>query len=250
MKKILFIVCTHGDELAGHKLFQDYPYGETDKVSWKVIIGNPEAVSLNTRYIESDLNRSFNSTHAHTYEEKRAQFLKRYFQDFDEVYDIHTTRSIHPSSWDDCVFVNTTQAEVLRTCSYLTARHIIWDSDEEYSKQYLTYHHPLAITLEYQKTYDVYNDYERILVDFENIIHQEKPRQENKVLYTAGRGITQDEQQKYQLELEDFRPLKAIEKKQLGLSANDVFVPVFVNSKDNDKDYYCFLNKKMKDIRS
>lgn len=250
MKKILFVVCTHGDELAGHKLFQDYPYGETDKVSWKVIIGNPEAVSLNTRYVESDLNRSFNTSQPHTYEEKRAQILKKYFQDFDEIYDIHTTRSIHPTSWDDCIFINNTKPEVLRVCSYLSAQHIIWDSDEEYAKQYLTYHHPLAITLEYQKTYDVYNDYERILVDFENIIHQEKPRQHTKILYEASRGITQEEQEKYNLEFEDFRQLKTIEKKQLGLPNDEVYTPVFVNNKDIDPVYYCFLNRKIKEIRS
>lgn len=249
MKKVLFVVCTHGDELAGHKLFQDYPYGETDKVSWKVIIGNPEAVSLNTRYIESDLNRSFNIEKPRTFEEKRARILKSYFKEYDEVYDIHTTRSIHPSSWDDCIFVNKTTPELLKACTYLTAPHIIWDRDEEYSKQYLTYHHPVALTLEYQKTYDVYNDYERILVDFENIIHQEKPRQQEKTLYEAARGITQEEHTKHKLEFEDFKPLKAIEKEQLGLSLDEVYVPVFVNSKENDKEYYCFLNKKIKEIK-
>ncbi len=248
MKKILFVVCTHGDELAGHKLFQDYPYGETDQVSWKVIIGNPEAVPLNTRYIETDLNRSFNVSNPQTYEEKRAHILKQYFRNFDEIYDIHTTRSIHPSSWDDCIFVNSTRPEILNACSYVTAPHIIWDRDEEYSKQYLTYHHPLALTLEYQKTYDVYSDYERILVDFENIIHQEKPRREQKILYEASRGITQEEQERDQLEFEDFKPLKTMEKKQLGLPSDEVYVPVFVNPKEVDSNYYCFLNKRIKTI--
>ena len=246
MKKILFVVCTHGDELAGHKLFQDYPYGETDKVSWKVIIGNPEAVTLNTRYIESDLNRSFHIKQAETYEEKRAQTLKKYFREFDEIYDIHTTRSIHPSSWDDCIFINNTNVETLRACSFLSAPHIIWDNNEEYSKQYLTYHHPLALTLEYQKTFDVYSDYERILVDFENIIHQEKPRQIEKTLYEASRGVTQEEKERHQLEFEDFKQLKSLEKKQLGLPAHELFVPVFVNPKQIDLEYYCFLNKKIK----
>lgn len=250
MKRILFVVCTHGDELAGHKLFQDYPYGETDKVSWKVIIGNPEAVSLNTRYIESDLNRSFNIKKPRTYEEKRAQILKSYFKEYDEIYDIHTTRSIHPSSWDDCIFINRDTPEAMKACTYLTAAHIIWDRDEEYSKQYLTYHHPIALTLEYQKTYDVYNDYERILVDFENIIHQEKPRQHTKTLYEAFRGITQKEKEKYQLEFEDFRQLKSIEKNHLELPKDEVYTPVFVNSKDIDPVYYCFLNRKIKEIKS
>jgi len=245
MKKILFVVCTHGDELAGHKLFQDYPYGETDKVSWKVIIGNPEAVALNTRYIESDLNRAFYVQKPHTYEEKRAEILKKYFQEFDEIYDIHTTLSINPSSWDDCIFVNNTKKETLNTCAFISAPHIIWNRDEDYSKQYLTYHHPFALTLEYQKTFDVYSDYERILVDFENIIHQENPRQAEKILYEASRGVTQEERQKYQLELEDFKPLKVHEKKQLKLPVNEVFVPVFVNPQKADLDYYCFLNRKI-----
>lgn len=248
MKKILFVVCTHGDELAGHKLFQDYPYGETDQASWKVIIGNPEAVTLNTRYIETDLNRSFNPSNPQSYEEKRAQLLKSYFQEYDEVYDIHTTQTIRPSSWDDCVFVNNVKPRVLEACSFLSAPHIIWDSDEESSKQYLTYHHPIALTLEYQKTYDVYSDYERILVDFENIIHQEKPRSKKKFLYETVRGITQQEKQKYQLEFEDFRMLKSIEKKQLGLLSDEAYAPVFVTSNEAAAQYYCFLNRRIKEI--
>ncbi len=248
MKKILFVVCTHGDELAGHKLFQDYPYGQTDKVEWEVFVGNPEAVSFNTRFIETDLNRSFDARNPTSYEEKRAELIKLRLQQYDEVYDIHTTRSIHPSSWDDCIFINHSKPEILEACRYINAPHIIWNSDQEYAKRYLTYHHPFALTLEYQKTYDVYSDYERILADFENIIHQEMRLKKQKIIYEASRGVTQQERGIHGLEFEDFRYLTRLEKKQLELPANEDYVPVFVNQTETDADFYCFLTRKIKEI--
>lgn len=248
MRKVLFVVCTHGNELAGHKLFQDYPYGQTDKVEWEIVIGNPEAVMMNTRFTETDLNRSFDAKVPRSYEEKRAEMLKQRFKQYDEVYDIHTTQRICPSSWDDSIFVNNTSQDILNMCQWISSPHIIWDSDSEYSKRYLTFHHPRALTLEYQKTYDVYADYERILCDFENIIHREKPRHQEKRLYEADRAVTQEEQVKYHLEFEDFHPIAHDAKKHLGLKLNEEYVPVFVNPPETDPKYYCFLNRKVKDL--
>jgi len=174
MKKILFVVCTHGNEVAGFNLFINHPYGQVGSIFWEVIIGNPQALALNIRFTETDLNRSFDTRDGSSYEEKRAEILKKRFQNYDVVYDIHTTQVIKSPELDDCIFINTLNAETVQECSFVSAPHIIWDSDTQYQKQYLTAHHPIGITLEYQKTADYFHDVNRIRNDFYNIIHQQK----------------------------------------------------------------------------
>lgn len=134
-------MCTHGDELAGLQLFLQHPYGKNSKVEWKVVIGNPEAITLNKRFIETDLNRSFNAKQAKSYEEQRAEILKKIFPSYDVLYDIHTTQMIKYPNNGDCIFVNSVEKNVIDESKYVQSKNIIWDSDPEYVKQYLTAHH-------------------------------------------------------------------------------------------------------------
>jgi succinylglutamate desuccinylase len=60
-------------------------------------IGNPRAHDAGVRYIESDMNRSYNITND-TYEARQARELNNYIQkeSFDLVLDLHTTVCIQP----------------------------------------------------------------------------------------------------------------------------------------------------------
>ncbi|PIZ62613.1 hypothetical protein COY16_03705 [Candidatus Roizmanbacteria bacterium CG_4_10_14_0_2_um_filter_39_13] len=70
--KTLFMVMTHRNEQVGLSLWNDNPQGYNQYCQWQTIIANPRAMGLGKRYIESDLNRSFNIPNPRTYEEKRA----------------------------------------------------------------------------------------------------------------------------------------------------------------------------------
>ncbi|MDO8497412.1 MAG: succinylglutamate desuccinylase/aspartoacylase family protein [bacterium] len=249
MKKLLFVICTHGDELAGLNLFLHYPYGKNEKVEWKVMVGNPMATLTNLRFTETDLNRSFNAKKARSYEEKRAEILKKIFANYDVVCDIHTTTAIRDSiGWDKCLFVNSVDQSTLSECRYVPSDYIIWDSDPTYQKQYLPAHAKIGITIEYTKTKNAAIDMKRIEKDFIQIINQ-KPissqAEKKRLLCRADRGVTQDEKDKHNLFLKEFVPLTQEEKKKLKLHLEKEYYPVFINPRSIDPKYYCFLNEKM-----
>lgn len=248
MKKILFIVCTHGDELAGMKLFHEYPYGCTKHVEWEVVIGNPAAATLNDRSVDTDLNRSFTTYNSDSYESQRALALKRKMRAFDIVYDIHTTSAIKSADLDDAIIVHSIDRKTLTACAYAYSKHIIWDNGKNTQNQFLTMHHPAGITLEYQKTSDAYCDFLRIKSDFTNIINMYPSRNTPKHLYEAEKTITFDEKKKFELHLKDLTPLSISEKQQLGLIRGEEYRPLLIHDMSADEMPYCLLNRKIRDV--
>ncbi|MDO8509743.1 MAG: succinylglutamate desuccinylase/aspartoacylase family protein [bacterium] len=89
-KEMLFIVATHGDEPIGlfaiNKLVK-----KLDKFDW--VVGNPQALIKNQRYIDSDLNRSApGSKNANQYEVARAAELVALSNKYKYTIDIHGTK--------------------------------------------------------------------------------------------------------------------------------------------------------------
>lgn len=93
MKKILLLGSQHGNELLGDLLYarlKDHYAHLLPHITFK--IGNPRAHVAKIRYIESDLNRSYDGS-LNTYESKRAEHIKTFIEkgEFDLVLDLHTT---------------------------------------------------------------------------------------------------------------------------------------------------------------
>ncbi|ARV75475.1 aspartoacylase [Vibrio campbellii] len=63
LNRVLLVAGTHGNELSGiylQKLIKDRLYdAERSTFSTQCVLGNPEAVKQNVRYVETDLNREF-----------------------------------------------------------------------------------------------------------------------------------------------------------------------------------------------
>jgi succinylglutamate desuccinylase len=98
MKRILLIGSQHGNELLGDVLIahiQKHRKELLPFISFK--IGNIRAKKTGTRFIESDLNRSYTGS-GKTYEERRAKRLLYYIKQkgFDLVLDLHTTTAKQP----------------------------------------------------------------------------------------------------------------------------------------------------------
>src|SRR5258706_11826431 len=99
MKKILILGGTHGNEALGIELVKLLEARPLSGVS--ALLANPKAVSRNTRYTQSDLNRSFGNDYPDTYETARARELKRMCQDYELVLDFHDTQAPN----NNCAFV-------------------------------------------------------------------------------------------------------------------------------------------------
>lgn len=89
-ERVLIIGGLHGDEPTGvavARYFQLHPH-----VGITSIVGHEEAIRQNIRYIETDLNRSFQPRVIVSLEEKIAADLKKTMQAMDMIIDIHNTR--------------------------------------------------------------------------------------------------------------------------------------------------------------
>ena len=105
IKKILIVAGTHGNEVnpiwAVNQLNKEQNNVNKD-IEYKYIIGNPLAYEKGSRYVDSDLNRSFNSNNQNTkknknnYEINRAKFLVEQYgikgaEPCQIAVDLHTT---------------------------------------------------------------------------------------------------------------------------------------------------------------
>jgi len=118
--RILIIAATHGNELLGIKLYRRLLTKRTPLLEHvDFIIGNPRAFAARTRYIEHDLNRSYQSDGA-SYEEQRAHDIKKYIATTkpDLILDMHTTTCVQP----DCLIVADTTGDIRQR--FLRACHI------------------------------------------------------------------------------------------------------------------------------
>ncbi|MBP7927612.1 succinylglutamate desuccinylase/aspartoacylase family protein [Patescibacteria group bacterium] len=94
----IILVGVHGNEQCGVEALKKLlPTLSISRGTVLFILGNPKALGANARYIEANLNRMFNSSEAalvkykHTYEYKRAQYLKKYLNESDVLLDIHAS---------------------------------------------------------------------------------------------------------------------------------------------------------------
>lgn len=119
--KILVIGATHGDELLGPKLYQRLLSKRSYLLEYvDFIVGNPRAFAARKRYIEQDLNRSYQDQTKSTYEASRAKEIIDYITQTkpDIVLDMHTTSCKQPN----CLILSSVDDPMVRRM--LGASHI------------------------------------------------------------------------------------------------------------------------------
>lgn len=94
MKKILFIVASHGDEPMGLKVVERLFKGKT-KNKFDYLIGNPKALKNNARFIDTDLNRIYPGKPKGNIEETVAYNILKFIKknNYDYIIDLHSTVS-------------------------------------------------------------------------------------------------------------------------------------------------------------
>ncbi len=226
--KILVIGGMHGNERLGVDLvasLQENPITGVD-----ALIANPSAVEQNTRYIESDLNRSFGDQPNDTLERRLAKTITKRINEYDVVLDFHNTQT----SDNNCCFVGVDADRIL----YDTALNLGFDDC-------------------IQATYDCINKYAANVISIEISIGDEwdsvaywresiekmvigAANTTSKVLsvYRYSRRVTWQEKNEYTLA--DWTPFQKVSRRDATLlDATYGAVPIFVGSKLTE--YYATL---------
>jgi len=144
MKKILFIICSDNNSPLGVKLQNEYPYGQTDVCEWQIL-------GMDSLYL-NDIN----------------------YQEIDDIYIIRQTENIDSRANDDFAITFQNGVKIKNRLKYLQSKIVKPKHKTDANLDYLSTKKDDVIELIYQKTYSAYDDYERIMTDFENIIHQEE----------------------------------------------------------------------------
>lgn len=145
MKKILLLGSQHGNELLGELLYKHIETRRRELLPYITYkIANPRAKKVDVRYIESDMNRSYDGGDK-TYEQRQAKRILKYIEanDFDLVLDLHTCFSIMPA----CLIV---APSYNKTISYIRASSLdkMMIVSSEVVKTSLIGNCPNAITIE------------------------------------------------------------------------------------------------------
>lgn len=119
MKKILLLGSQHGNEPLGDVLKSYILTHAVDLLPYVTFkTANLKAKRLGIRYVESDMNRSYD-VNLNTYESRRAVMISQHIHDseYDLVLDLHTTNCIQPP----CILV---RSVVSSNANFLRATHI------------------------------------------------------------------------------------------------------------------------------
>lgn len=102
IRRVAIVGGTHGNELTGVyaiKKFEQFPnLLERSNFQSVTLLANPEAVVMNRRYVDRDLNRSFTNEDLvnpdlTSYEAKRAKEIALQLADVDLIIDLHSSTS-------------------------------------------------------------------------------------------------------------------------------------------------------------
>jgi succinylglutamate desuccinylase len=102
IRRVAIVGGTHGNELTGVYLVDKFDRSpellQRDSFECITLIANPQAVTENRRYIDRDLNRSFDNEdlanlELTSYEEKRAKEIATKLDDIDLIIDLHSSTS-------------------------------------------------------------------------------------------------------------------------------------------------------------
>lgn len=242
--KILLIIATHGNEKIGLKVVREMEKLHIDNLA--VQIGNEEALKLNKRYIDQDLNRSFLGKKNGNYEERRAFKLTPAIKSSDLVIDVHSTTS----DTKDTLIVSKLDKETLECVKSIQPKYVII---MENSKNSLISQAKIGISFEYGKDNSkialkkTVLDIKKLLNHFK-LIKEKLPKNKIATQYFSVISIV-PKPKGYTL-LKTIKNYTLVKKgstyaisKEKKLIATEDFYPVLFGEK-NYKDYFGFKGKK------
>ena len=235
LTKILLNCCTHGDEMIGKFIFDNFCYGSNSHFEWKSLIANPEAMFLNQRFAEQDLNRSFPGLADGNYEQKRAFKLMEIFPKYDFVIDFHQTFA----QMEDCVFISKSSDQILELVQYIKTPKVVFMQDGYENGKCTVADWTTGFAIEYARRASFELDCEVVKEDIENMLNQ-KQKFINKEFYQMFGRIGKDKQQELALDWQDWQEISQVDKQKLGLPNEKKLYPIFIGERAYEQSY-CVL---------
>lgn len=170
MKKILLLASQHGNELLGEKLFEYIRTFRKDIEPFVVFkIANKEAHQKKVRYIDSDMNRSYDKE-PRTYEDHQAKQLLEYLRtkNFSLVLDLHTTRCEQPPSF----IIGSVTEEVKKYIRASSIEYIV-QMTHDIVRSSLIGNYPQSLSLEVQDNALSNSLYSDLCDDIARYVHDE-----------------------------------------------------------------------------
>lgn len=240
LNKILIIGGTHGNEKTGVDVVRHLKNCTVKNID--TLIANPRAVSNNCRFMETDLNRSFNLQKKQSYEEKRTVFISKKMKKYDFIIEFHNTNSM-----TNCVIITNKRPTILQSkiIKYFGFKHVIVMppknslSSQNPSKTVsfeISTKNGVSSVLLLKKILSIKNEINNY--DFRNFT----------IYKYSGTKIYKNILQKVSLKIEDFTdfyPIKKKNSKILGLKP-DMNIPFLIGGTSYGKDFGFCVAKVIK----
>lgn len=232
-KKILVVVCTHGDEKIGIEAVNTLIKREID-LNFEYTIGNPEAFKKNVRFTDTDQNRiAPGDSASNLYEERRVAELLIQAKEYDYIFDIHGTNS---NSGSFIIIPKPTREKMILASQIPIKNIVIWESVTGRTTGPITDYVPYGLGIEFgpQKSIESLKEVVEFLEfintsDFQNELSEEEyeVKLKNKNIFTVYGKLENTD-----LVLHDFQET------ELG---GETFYPILVESYEHP---YCYKSKK------
>ena len=236
--KLLNVCCTHGNERVGCFIHDNYSTGKNDNFEWESIIANPEAMYLNKRYIQQDLNRVFPGKADGNYEERLAYQISQILPNYDLVLDWH--QSITDIS--DTIFVKKLTPNLKEVCQYFDIAHIVeLDNGQGGYQGTLISQAENGIALEYGNLHDHQDACRRVQKSLSGVLNKRRFRKVQNIYRMLAQSISLEFSKI--LKLKDFQGLSRDAMEILGIYDLNIY-PVFVGGY-KEEGIYCKLVQKI-----
>lgn len=183
---IAVVASLHGTETFGLKVLEDLRKRKLPIVG---IVGNPKAIKQKKRYIDYDLNRSFNFE-GHGYEHQRARLILGKVKDCEVILDIHNTNT----GVKNALIIHELSPLTLSIINLHPGREIVLMPSELAKRSLIGQFEEGAISLEYSRRYSRTKEALREVSEVVELAMAGKSRKPlERTVYLVDRTITLDE---------------------------------------------------------
>jgi succinylglutamate desuccinylase len=237
MNNFAVVVCLHGNELVGLHVKESM-----GKEGVKFIIGNLKAIEKNTRYIDSDLNRSFPGSQFGGYEEKRAAEILKEVSGFENVVDIHSSEC----NMGLFGIITKPNKEKINLAKRLSLKKVVIMSEDLAKGGALIDYHKCGISLEIGPHRDIEKNAEEIIKSIKSL-HEEKGIESEPEFYFVFDLIKGDNIKDYHVEnFQEVKKGQIVAEGEIKHYAEHGFFPIFAGEKAYD-GIICLAAKKIRE---